>query len=208
VRNNIKHAPAPAIVLFLKTGLFDPSACFLFLLLHCPPEPPHDRFSTARTAPCKILYPSIRPLYRAQTLFNNVLHKMDDYTPHIRIYTQTHTHIRRERKTPLQFYKTIKGWRRSAPLSYVYIYIYIANARWQRQPTLSTFLFILLFSRIHSAAVLFASPPLLLYMHVYNNIYNMCVCVLYNMRVSVVPYHYCTEADTAVSHSIVFFFFM
>lgn len=33
----------------------------------------------------------------------------------------------------------------------------------------------------------------------------MCVCVLYNMRVSVVPYHYCTEADTAVSHSIVFF---
>lgn len=84
------------------------------------PPPP-----TTRATPCKILYPSIRPLYRAQSLFNNVLHKMDDYiyTAYILADTHTYAHIRRERKTPLQFYKTIKGWRRSAPLSYTYIYI-------------------------------------------------------------------------------------
>lgn len=89
--------------------------------------------------------------------------------------------------------------------SFVRIHIYIANARWQLQPTLSTFLFILLFSRIHS--VLFASPPRCSYTCTYIIIYYIHnMCVLYNMRVSVVPYHYCAEADTAVSHSIVFFF--
>lgn len=166
-----------------KNGTFRPERVFSFSPLSLParcrtsPQPLFHRHP--QPTPRKILYPSIRPLYRAQTLFNNVLHKMDDYiNPHVYIYTQTptHKHVRRERKTPLQFYKTIKGWRRSAPLSYVQAYTYISRTCSGSDSQLSRpFYLFCFFSRIHSAAaVLFASPPLLLYTHA---IY-ICVCVI------------------------------
>lgn len=97
----IKHRPAAAGVLFLKTGLFDPSACFLFPLLLLL------LFARSRfpLLPAPLASPgSTRRI--TQALFNNVLHT--------KWTTATHTHARaraqlgtqelkREIEIPLEF---------------------------------------------------------------------------------------------------------